>query len=140
MQSGVTTSHPDPSLSVCPRLRTGTHSSDRKVRPNSVQLLHYPSIHSSIFSTHSSFHWSSFTVSSILRDAAAHFALAPSYLPPHPPAHVIPLSICTVSSLFNHLSPHFLSSCLSQRQPLLLNPFSIYFCPNKCTTPVDPQS
>lgn len=36
------------SLSL-PRLRTGKHSSNRKVRPNSVQLLHYASIHPSTF-------------------------------------------------------------------------------------------
>lgn len=62
------------------------------------------SIHSLVhLSTHSSFHWSSFTMSSVLRDAAAHCALASSRLPAHPPAHVLPLSTCTVPSLFNHL-------------------------------------
>lgn len=48
-QSGVTTALPPVRPSVCHRLRTGTHSSHRKVRASSVQLLHSPSIRSSIF-------------------------------------------------------------------------------------------
>lgn len=48
-QSGVTTARLPGRPSVCPRLRTGTHSSHRKVRPTSAQPLHSPSIRSSIF-------------------------------------------------------------------------------------------
>ncbi|KAK2905917.1 hypothetical protein Q8A73_009860 [Channa argus] len=78
MQSGVTTTQPKPSFSVCLRLRTGPHSSDRKVRPNSVQLLHYPSIHLSIFPPIHPFPWSSFTMSSILWDLCSGNPLSTS--------------------------------------------------------------
>ena len=72
-----------------PRLRTGTHSSDRKVRPNSVRLHPF---------THPSFH--PFILSLVF--------IRP-VLPPHQPAHVLPLSTCKVryyltTSLFPFLS------------------------------------
>lgn len=93
------------------------------------------SIHSLVhLSTHSSSHWASFAMSSILRDTAAHCALASSCLPPHPPAHVLLLSTSTVSSPFNRLFPstHFLHCCHSLRQH---NNFFYYIslsflCPN----------
>lgn len=105
MQSGVSRADPEPPPSVCTRLHTGSHSSDRKVRPSSARLHHQPpislrpSFHSFVF-----FHRSSFTMSSILQDGAAHCAPASFYLPPHLPAHVLPLSTCPAPSLFNHLS------------------------------------
>lgn len=72
-------------LSVCPRLRTDTHSSDGKVSLNSVQLLQYhpfipPSFHPFILSLvfiHLPLSW----------DTVAHCAPVSSYLPPHLPAH-----------------------------------------------------
>lgn len=71
-------------LSVCPRLRTDTHSSDGKVSYNSVQLLSYhpfipPPFHPFILSLvfiHLPLSW----------DTVAHCTPA-SYLPPHLPAH-----------------------------------------------------
>lgn len=72
-------------LSVCPRLRTDTNSSDGKVSLNSVQLLRYhpfipPSFHPFILSLvfiHLPLSW----------DTVAHCAPVSSYLSPHLPAH-----------------------------------------------------
>lgn len=140
MQSGVTTAEPEPPLSVCHRLRTGTHSSDRKVRPSSVQLLHYLSIHPLIhLSTYPSFSMVFMhCVFPIPRATAASLWHPPTCLPTHllmsssfPPAqylhylttnprHVPPLC------LWDSLTSSFIKSfhCLFSSQ-------------QKCTTLVD---
>lgn len=62
----------------------------------------------------------------------------PTYLPPHPPSHVLLLYICTVSSLFNHIFPPsiLLSASETAWLPLLLNN-QTYFCLKTCN-PADP--
>lgn len=92
-------------LSVCPRLRTDTHSSDGKVRQNSVQLLWYhpfipPSFHPFILSLvfiHLPLSW----------DTAARCAPVFSYLPPHLPAHG---SLSTTAHYFYFLTTFCLSA------------------------------
>lgn len=88
-------------LSVCPRLRTDTHSSDGKVRQNSVQLLISP-IHPSIFppihpltGLHPS--------STVLGHSCSLCSCI--LLPASPPAFSwLPLCNCTLLLLFNHFS------------------------------------
>lgn len=121
MQSGVNPADPKPRLSVWPRLRTDTLSSDRKVRPRCCSTLHpfaRPSFHPFI-----PFHWSSFTIPSTLPNTAAHCAPASSYLPPHPLSHVLPLSTCTVSSLFNHIFSLSVLVFASRTTPCLADSF-----------------
>lgn len=108
MQSGVTTAYAEPPLSVCTRLRTGSYSSDRKVRLCSTPPLSIHPPHLSI--------------------------LPPIHLHPpcplrtqllqHPPL-CLPTSL---HSTFNHISFIFLPSCLSQDflSSFLPNFFKIY--------------
>lgn len=142
MQSGVSTAQQTPPLPVCPRLCTGTHSSDRKVRTNSVQLLHYPSIHSCPsfhpFILFNGLHPPCFPFSG----TQPHTVLwhPPTSLPTSPPTFSCAPSFCTctVSWLFNHIFPPsvLLSASETAWLPLLLNS-QIYVCLKTCTAPVD---
>lgn len=133
MQSGVTTARLEPPLSVCPRLRTGTHSSDRKVRPNSVQLLHYPSIHSSIFPP---IHPFTGLHSPCLPFSGTQLLTVLWHPPVCLPTHLLMFSLFPPAQYLHYLTTSSLSplSVLlsvseTARLPLLLNTFSIYFCP-----------
>lgn len=102
-QSGVTTARLPGRQSVCPRLRTGTHSSHRKVRPTSVQPLHSPSIRSSIFPPIRPFTGLHPPCLPSLREGAVVGGTEPasSYLPP-------PTSCFSLSPPARH--PHYLTT------------------------------
>ena len=128
--------------SVCHRLRTG-HTllrQEGKTQPLlSCSALHpftHPSSSPSILSTGLHPPCRPFPA----WDTAAHCALASSCsLPPHPPAHVLPPSTCTVSSPFYHLLSLSLLPSVSETATLFI---LIYFCPDKNARPplVDPLS
>lgn len=144
MQSGVTTDHSEPPLSVCPRLRTGTHSSNRKVRPNSVQLLRYPSIHSSIFPP---IHPFTGLYSPHLPFSGTQLLTVLWHPPVCLPTHLLMFSLFPPAQYLHHLTATSLSKLYVLQSvsetagvPLLLNNSIIYFCPNNAQPLFTPVS
>lgn len=125
MQSGVSTAQQKAPLSVCPRLRTGTHSSDRKVRTQlcSVAPLSIPHPCPSFHPFNSSF--SLVFIHYVFHSLGRSRSLCSGILlPPHPPTHLLMCSVFAPAQFPHYLVTssfyHLLSSCLPQRQPYFL--------------------